>query len=53
MKKKIISLMLVCSCCSMIGCDFESKDKVNRNTKDNTCDIRRISRKQVNNKINS
>ena len=30
-----------------------SKDKVNRNTKDNACDIRRISRKQVNNKINT
>ena len=30
-----------------------SKDKVNRNTKDNTCNIRRISRKQANNKINS
>ena len=29
-----------------------SKDKVNRNTKDNTCNIRRISRKQANNKIN-
>ena len=29
-----------------------SKDKGNRNIKDNTSDIRRISRKRVNNKIN-
>ena len=42
MKKKIISLLLigVCSCYSMIGCDCENKDKVNRDTKDNTCDNR-------------
>ena len=44
MKKKIISLLLigVCSCCLMIGCDCDNKDKdkVNRSTKDDTCDNR-------------
>ena len=40
MKKKIISLMLVGICGSMISCDCGSKDKVNRNTKDNTCENR-------------
>ena len=40
MKKKIISLLLIgiCGCSLLVGCD--NKDKVNRNTKDNTCDNR-------------
>ena len=42
MKKKIISLLLIsiCSCSLLVGCDRDNKDKVNRNTKDNTCDNR-------------
>ena len=42
MKKKIISLLLigVCGCGLLVGCDCDNKDKVNRNTKDNTCDNR-------------
>ena len=42
MKKKIISLLLIgiCGCSLLGGCDHDNKDKVNRNTKDNTCDNR-------------
>ena len=42
MKKKIISLLLigVCGCSLLVGCDLDYKDKVNRDTKDNTCDNR-------------
>ena len=42
MKKKIISLLLIgiCGCSLLVGCDCDNKDKVNRNTKDNTCDNR-------------
>ena len=40
MKKKIISLLLIGVCGLLVGCDFENKDKVNINTKDNTNDNR-------------
>ena len=38
MKKKIISLLLISICGLLVGCDCDNKDKVNRDTKDNTCD---------------
>ena len=42
MKKKIIGLLLtgICGCSLLVGCDFDNKDKVNRDTKDNTSDNR-------------
>ena len=42
MKKKIISLLLIsiCGCSLLVGCDCDNKDKVNRDTKDNTNDNR-------------
>ena len=40
MKKKIISLLLISICGLLVSCDCDNKDKVNRYTKDNTCDNR-------------
>ena len=40
MKKKIISLLLISICGLLVGCDCHNKDKVNRDTKDNTCENR-------------